>query len=59
MCKEWRFGAQYETVKEFFNIGIKSLMTVSYAELVKALFVANGKAENLWLSQSAAYFMCR
>lgn len=45
MFKEWRFRAQYEVVKGFFNIGIKSLMTASYTELVKALFVANQEAE--------------
>lgn len=26
----WRFGAQYKAVKEFFDIAINSLMTVSH-----------------------------
>lgn len=44
---EWRFGAQYEAVKEFFNIGINSLMTVSHIGLVKTLFVASRKTRSL------------
>lgn len=44
---ERRFGAQYKAVKEFFYVGINSLMTVSHTELVKTLFVASRKTGNL------------
>lgn len=31
MCKRWWFGAQYEVIKEFFELRSKSLMAVSRA----------------------------
>lgn len=40
-------GAQYKAVKEFYNIAVNSLKTVSHTELVETLFEASRKTKNL------------